>query len=203
MQLRAVWIGIGFATVSLAGCVKTSDDGEPARGAARPAVMQAGVGDAGAAKDDESDAGDAFVSPDGEFSIALPDAPQATRTPDGRAVYQLRTDDDAYTITELDCPADFAGDADPDELYDALQDASVKAVGGRLQSHRDVTSAGEHVAGREFVVHAVTPGTGKAFEMVVRLFRVGDAVYLVQAIGPRTDGSREDRQAIVDSFAVL
>jgi hypothetical protein len=198
MQRRAVWIGIGLATASLAGCVKAVDDRESARGPERPAVIQTGVGDA----DDESDGG-AFVAPDGEFSIALPKAPQATRTPDGRSVYQLRTDDYAYTINELDCPADFAGEADPDQLYDALQEASVKAVGGTLQSQSDVTSAGEHVAGRQFVVHAVTPGTGKAFEMIVRLFRVGDAVYLVQAIGPRTDSSREDRQAVVESFAVL
>ena len=179
MQRRAVWIGVGLAMASLAGCVRMADD------------------------PDHGDAGGAFVSPDGEFSIALPEPPKATRTPDGRTLYQLRTDDYAYTINELDCPADFAGEADPDELYDALQQASVKAVGGTLQAQRDVTSAGEHVAGREFVVHAVTPGTGQAFEMLVRLFRVGDAVYLVQAIGPQTDTSREDRQAVVESFAVL
>jgi hypothetical protein len=206
MQRRALWIGIGLVAMAGAGCAKAADERAPAQ---RPAVAQASVGgvpDAGDPDDEGSgddDAGEAFVAPDGEFSIALPEEPQATRTPDGRAVYQLRTDDYAYTVNELDCPADFAGEADPEELYDALQAASVKAVAGTLQSQRDVTSAGEHVAGREFVVHASTPGSGKPFEMVVRLFRVGDSVYLVQAVGPRSEASRDDRQAVVESFAVL
>jgi hypothetical protein len=184
-----------MAGAGLSGCSTAASE--------TPARPLAASMDGSAARAADDDAGDAFVSPDGEFSIALPETPHATRTPDGRAVYQLRTDDYAYTVNELDCPADFAGEADPDDLYDALQAASVEAVNGTLRSQRDVLSAGEHVAGREFVVHAATPGSGKSFEMVVRLFRVGNSVYLVQAIGPQTEASRDDMQAVIESFAVL
>jgi hypothetical protein len=198
---HAQFAAAAMAVLLAPGCARV----EPERpGAAAARTAAAGMHGGGEGPDGARDAtGAGFVSPDGEFSIALPEAPRALRTPDGRAVYQLSAGGHAYTVNELDCPADFTGDVDPDPLYDAIQAASVRAVGGTLQSQRDVTSTGEHVAGREFVVHAVTPRTGDAYEMLVRLFRVGDAVYLVQAIGPRTDSAREERQAVVESFAVL
>jgi hypothetical protein len=61
----------------------------------------------------------------------------------------------------------------------------------RLSSTRHLNNnAGRAFLGRELVVLARTPRTDERYEMVVRLFRHGDAVWLLQAIGPQARGPR-------------
>lgn len=192
MQRRAVWIAIGIVVVSAAGCRK----GAANTGAAAPAAN--GAGAIGA----RGPYGSNYRPPSGEFTIQIPDVPQMHEEADGRTVYQVRTERYAYTINKLACPAAFAGTADPRVLYDQLRDASVTAVGGELISERDLDSFGRTLAGREVVVQAITPRTGEPYEMLIRLFRDGESVWLLQAIGPREATSRLDRLGVLNSFTL-
>ena len=51
--------------------------------------------------------------------------------------------------------------------------------------------------------NARTPRTDEPYEMVVRLFRDGDSVWLLQAIGPQVPQSRTDRLGVLNSFTFL
>ena len=121
---------------------------------------------------------------------------------DGRTVYQLRTADYAYTINKLACPTEFAGDDDPTALYDKLRETVVAAVNGQAQAEYPVRAIGRTLFGRELVVNAKTR-TDEPYEMVVRLFRDGDSVWLLQAIGPQAPKSRADRVGVLDTFTFL
>ena len=193
MQRRAVWIAIGLVAVSLAGCRKSAKaNGEVAGPAATTPVEGA-----------QGPHGTNYRAPSGEFIIQLPDAPEMREEADGRTVYQLRTADYAYTVNKLACPAEFAADTDPKALYEKLRETVVAAVHGQAMSEYPLFSAGRKLEGRELVVLARTPSTNEPYEMVVRLFRDGDAVWLLQAIGPQAPQSRADRVGVLDSFTVL
>jgi hypothetical protein len=45
--------------------------------------------------------------------------------------------------------------------------------------------------------------TDETYEMVVRLFRDGDAVWLLQAIGPQAPKSWADRVGVLNTFTLL
>jgi hypothetical protein len=122
---------------------------------------------------------------------------------DGRTVYRLRTADYAYTVNKLACPTEFAGDADPTALYDTLRESIVAAVNGQAMSEYPVRAVGRTLFGRELVVNARTPSTHEPYEMVVRLFRDGDSVWLLQAIGPQAPKSRTDRVGVLNTFTFL
>jgi hypothetical protein len=188
-----------IATVVAAGVVATGackrakapDDALPGR-----APAQAGMGAAA------STPAEPFTSPNREFSMAFPQPPMQEFTSRG-VVYQVRANGFVYLVNKLDCPREFEDDPSPDRLYDALQKASVSAVNGELVSQDGVASGGQGISGRQFIVEATTPNTGEAYEMDIRLFRHKDQVWLIQAIGPRTDQARENRQGVLDSFALL
>ena len=122
---------------------------------------------------------------------------------DGRIVYQLRIEDYAYTVNKLACPAEFAGDADPKALYDKLRETIVSAVNGQAMAEYPFRSAGRKIFGRELVVVAREPRTDERYEILVRLFLDGDAVWLLQAIGPEASKSRADRVGVLDTFTLL
>ena len=144
-----------------------------------------------------------YRAPSGEFIIQLPDTPEMREEADGRTVYQIRTADYAYTVNKLACPAEFAADTDPKALYDKLRETVIVAVKGQGMSEYPLQTAGRKVWGREVVVLARTPNTDEPYEMVVRLFRDGDAVWLLQAIGPQAPQSRHDRVGVLDTFTLL
>ena len=52
-------------------------------------------------------------------------------------------------------------------------------------------------------MNARTPSTHEPYEMVVRLFRDGDSVWLLQAIGPQAPKSRADRVGVLNTFTLL
>jgi hypothetical protein len=185
MRRRAVWVAAGLVAISAAGCrgCGSSEGGSPA---GAPAAQIS-----------------TYRAPSGEFSIGLPGVPETRKEPDGRTVYQLRSAGQAYTVSKLACPAEFAAAADPRALYDTLRDRTVTAAGGELKFERDLNSAGRAVPGREVVVEAKTPGTGEPNEMLVRLFRDGDSVWLLEASGPREEASRLHRLGVLDSFTLL
>jgi hypothetical protein len=192
MQRRAVWIAVGLVAVSLGGCRKSAKaDREVTKPAASMPVEGA-----------QGPHGTNYRAPSGEFIIQLPDTPEMREEADGRTSYQLRTADYAYTVNKLACPTEFAADTDPKALYDKLRETVVAAVNGQAMSEYPLFSAGRKLSGRELVVLAKT-SSGEPFEMVVRLFRDGDAVWLLQAIGPQAPKSRADRVGVLDSFHVL
>jgi hypothetical protein len=193
MQRCATWISVGLVAVSLAAC-RTAADAD--RGSAQ-AVPQGPVEGA------QGPHGTNYRAPSGEFIIQLPETPEMREEADGRTVYQLRTADYAYTVNKLACPAEFAGDADPQALYDKLRETVVAAVNGQAMSEHPLFSAGRRLSGRQVVLLGRTPNTDEQYEMVVRLFRDGDAVWLLQAIGPQAPQSRADRVGVLDSFTVL
>jgi hypothetical protein len=193
MQRRAAWMVVGLVAASLAGCRRSAT----ADHQSAPAVSEAPVEGA------RGPHGTNYRAPTGEFTIQLPDTPEMREEADGRTVYQLRTEDYAYTVNKLACPTEFAGDADPAALYDKLREAIVSAVNGQAMTEYPLPSAGRRVMGRELVVLARTPRTDKHYEMVVRLFRDGDAVWLLQAIGPQAPKSRADRVGVLDTFTLL
>jgi hypothetical protein len=193
MQRRAAWIAVGLVAASLAGCRRSATTDRQSA----PAVSEAPVEGA------RGPHGTNYRAPSGEFIIQLPETPEMREEADGRTVYQLRTEDYAYTVNRLACPTEFAGDADPTALYDKLRETIVSAVNGQAMSEYPLRSAGRTLAGRELVVLARTPRTDEPYEMVVRLFRDGDAVWLLQAIGPQAPKSRADRVGVLDTFTLL
>ena len=193
MQRRAAWIAIGLTAAALAGCRRSAT----ADRQAAPPVAQAPVEGA------QGPHGTNYRSPSGEFIIQLPDTPEMREEADGRTVYQLRTADYAYTVNKIACPTEFVGDTDPKVLYDTLRETIVAAVKGQAMSEYPLFSAGRRLSGRELVVLGRTPNTDEQYEMVVRLFRDGDSVWLLQAIGPQAPQSRVDRVGVLDSFTVL
>ncbi|MCM2315567.1 MAG: hypothetical protein NDJ92_10495 [Thermoanaerobaculia bacterium] len=192
---RGAVVGVLVAVVAvvLAGCRESA---QPEREAAESAATRPVEGARGPW-------GTNYRAPSGEFIIQLPEAPKMRKEADGRTVYQLRTADYAYTINKLACPAEFAGDADPTALYDKLRLTIVAAVNGQAMSEYPVRAVGAPTIGREVVLTARTPSTDEPYEMVVRLFRDGDAVWLLQAIGPQTPKSRADRVGVLDTFTFL
>jgi hypothetical protein len=193
MQRRAVWIAVGLAALSLAGCRKGAEaDHEVATPAANTPVEGA-----------QGPYGTNYRAPSGEFIIQLPDTPEMREEADGRTVYQLRTADYAYIVNKLACPTEFASDADPKALYDKLRETIVAAVNGQAMSEYPVRAVGRTLFGRELVVNARTPRTDEPYEMVVRLFRDGDSVWLLQAIGPQAPQSRADRVGVLNTFTFL
>ncbi len=190
---RGAVVGIIVAAVSLAGCRKSATAPHEA---AKPAVQ---VPVQGA----EGPHGTNYRAPSGEFIIQLPETPEMREEADGRTSYQLRTEDYAYTVNKLACPAEFVADTDPKALYDKLRETAIVAVNGQGMSEYPLQTAGRKVWGREVVVLARTPHTDEPYEMVVRLFRDGDAVWLLQAIGPQAPQSRHDRVGVLDSFTLL
>jgi hypothetical protein len=193
MQRCATWITAGLVAVSLAACRKSADAD---RGSA-PAIPTGPVEGA------EGPHGTNYRAPTGEFIIQLPETPEMREEADGRTVYELRTADYAYIVNKLACPTEFAGDADPQALYDKLRETVIAAVNGQGMSEHPLFSAGRRLSGRQVVLLGRTPNTDKQYEMVVRLFRDGDAVWLLQAIGPQAPQSRADRVGVLDSFTVL
>lgn len=194
MKRRAVvGIMVALAAVPLAGC-RTS--AKPDREAAGPAAT-------GPVEGAEGPHGTNYRAPSGEFIIQLPETPEMREEADGRTSYQLRTADYAYTVNKLACPTEFAADTDPTALYDKLRETVVAAVNGQAMSEYPVRAAGRSLFGRELVVNARTPRTDEPYEMVVRLFRDGDAVWLLQAIGPQAPRSRADRIGVLDTFTLL
>jgi hypothetical protein len=193
MQRRAAWIAVGLVAVSLAGCRRSATTDRQSA----PAVSEAPVEGA------RGPHGTNYRAPSGEFIIQLPETPEMREEADGRTVYQLRTEDYAYTVNKLACPTEFAGDADPAALYDKLRETIVSAVNGQAMTEYPLRSAGRTLHGRELVVLARTPRTDQPYEMVVRLFRDGDAVWLLQAIGPQAPKSRADRVGVLNTFTLL
>jgi hypothetical protein len=193
MQRHAVWIVVGLVAVSLAGCRKTANPEREAPGPAANMPVEGAQGPHGTN----------YRAPSGEFIIQLPETPEMREEADGRTVYQLRTADYAYTVNKLACPTEFAGDTDPKALYEKLRETVVAAVNGQAMSEYPLFSAGRKLEGRELVVLARTPRTDEPYEMVVRLFRDGDSVWLLQAIGPQAPQSRHDRVGVLDSFTFL
>jgi hypothetical protein len=193
MQRHAVWIMVALVAVSLAGCRKSA---KAEREVAGPAVNRPVEGARGPH-------GTNYRAPSGEFIIQLPDTPEMLEEADGRTVYQLRTEDYAYTVNKLACPTEFAGDDDPAALYDKLRETIVAAVNGQAMTEYPVRAVGRTIFGRELVVNARTPNTDEPYEMVVRLFRDGDSVWLLQAIGPQAPKSRADRVGVLDTFTFL
>jgi hypothetical protein len=191
---RGVIAGIVVAVVavSLAGCRKSAKADREAAPAAKAPVEGA-----------QGPHGTNYRAPSGEFIIQLPDTPEMREEADGRTVYQLRTADYAYTVNKLACPTEFAGDTDPKALYDTLRETIVAAVKGQAMSEYPLNSAGRRLSGRELVVLARTPNTDEPYEMVVRLFRDGGSVWLLQAIGPQAPKSRADRVGVLDTFTFL
>lgn len=183
---------MGLVAVSLAGCRRSATtDGQPS-----PVASQAPVEGA------QGPHGTNYRAPSGEFIIQLPETPDMREEPDGRTTYQLRTEDYAYTVNKLDCPAEFLADTDTKALYDKLRETVVAAVNGQAMSEYPLKSGGRALWGRELVVLGKT-GSGETYEMVVRLFRDGDAVWLLQAIGPQAPKSRADRVGVLDTFTLL
>jgi hypothetical protein len=193
MQRCAAWISVGLVAVSLAACRRTGDAGRES----------AQVTHTGPVEGAQGPHGTNYRAPTGEFIIQLPEAPEMREEPDGRTAYQLRTADYAYTVNKLDCPTEFAGDTDPQALYDTLRETVVAAVNGQAMSEHPLFSAGRRLSGRQIVVLGRTPNTDERYEMVVRLFRDGDSVWLLQAIGPQAPQSRADRVGVLDTFTVL
>ena len=193
MQRRAVWIVVAIVAVSLPGCRRAA---KPDREAAEPAAQTPVEGAPGPY-------GTNYRAPSGEFIIQLPETPEMLEEADGRTVYQLRTEDYAYIVNKLACPAEFAGDADPAALYDKLRETIVAAVNGQAMSEYPLKGVGRRLHGRELVVLARTPRTDQQYEMLVRLFRDGDSVWLLQAIGPQAPKSRADRVGVLDTFTLL
>jgi hypothetical protein len=193
VQRRTAWIAAGLIAASLPGCRRSATTDRQSA----PAVSAAPVEGA------RGPHGTNYRAPSGEFIIQLPETPEMREEADGRTVYQLRTEDYAYTVNKLACPAEFAGDDDPTALYDKLRETIVSAVNGQAMSEYPLRSAGRTLIGRELVVVARTPRTDERYEMVVRLFRDGDAVWLLQAIGPQAPKSRADRVGVLDTFTLL
>jgi hypothetical protein len=177
------WIAAGLIAASLPGCRRSATTDRQSA----PAVSAAPVEGA------RGPHGTNYRAPSGEFIIQLPETPEMREEADGRTVYQLRTEG----------PAEFAGDDDPTALYDKLRETIVSAVNGQAMSEYPLRSAGRTLIGRELVVVARTPRTDERYEMVVRLFRDGDAVWLLQAIGPQAPKSRADRVGVLDTFTLL
>jgi hypothetical protein len=196
MQRRAVWVVVALAVVSVAACGKGANT-ERASASASASAPSAPVEGA------EGPHGTNYRAPSGEFIIQLPGTPEMREESDGRTSYQLRTEDYAYTVNKLACPEEFAADTDPKALYEKLQETVVAAVNGQAMSQYPLRSAGRRLWGRELVVLARTPNTDEQYEMVVRLFRDGDAVWLLQAIGPQAPQSRHDRVGVLDTFTLL
>lgn len=192
MQRCALWVAAGLVAVSAAACRKSAPDRQAAGPAANAPVEGA-----------EGPHGTNYRAPSGEFVIQLPGTPEMREEADGRTSYQLRTADYAYTVNKLACPAEFAADTDPKALYDKLRETAVSAVNGQAMSEYPLFSAGRRLSGRELVVVARTPNTDQPYEMVVRLFRDGDAVWMLQAIGPQAPQSRTDRVGVLDTFTLL
>jgi hypothetical protein len=193
MQRRAMWVAVALAAVSVAACRKSPN----ADRASAPAVPSAPVEGA------EGPHGTNYRAPSGEFIIQLPGTPDMREESDGRTSYQLRTEDYAYTVNKLACPAEFAADTDPKALYDKLRETVIAAVNGQGMSQHPLQSAGRKLWGLQVVVLARTPNTDEQYEMVIRLFRDGDAVWLLQAIGPQAPQSRADRVGVLDTFTLL
>ena len=193
MQRRAIWIAVGLVAVSLAGCRKSATSPREVSGPVAVMPVEGAQGPHGTN----------YRAPSGEFIIQLPETPEMREEADGRTVYQLRTTDYAYTVNRLACPAEFADDTDPKALYEKLRETVVAAVQGQAMSEYPLFSAGRKLEGRELVVLATTPNTNEPYEMVVRLFRDGDAVWLLQAIGPQAPKSRADRVGVLDTFTFL
>ena len=193
MQRRAAWIAIGLVAASLAGCRRSASTDRQSEPAASKAPVEGAQGPHGTN----------YRAPSGEFIIQLPDTPEMREEADGRTVYQLRTADYAYTVNKLACPTEFAGDDDPSALYDKLRETIVAAVNGQAMTEYPVRAVGRTIFGRELVVNARTPNTDEPYEMVVRLFRDGDSVWLLQAIGPQAPKSRADRVGVLDTFTFL
>lgn len=193
MQRRALWVAVALAAVSVAACRNSANTDR----ASAPALSNGPIEGA------EGPHGTNYRSPSGEFIIQLPGTPEMREEADGRTSYQLRTPDYAYTVNKLACPAEFAADTDPKALYDKLRETVIAAVNGQGMSQHPLQSAGRKLWGREVVVLARTPNTDEPYEMVVRLFRDGDAVWLLQAIGPQAPQSRHDRVGVLDSFTLL
>ena len=188
-----VGIAVALLAVSLAGCRKSPKSDRESAGPAAQMPVEGARGPYGTN----------YRAPSGEFIIQLPETPEMREEADGRTVYQLRTADYAYTVNKLACPTEFAGDADPKDLYDKLRETIVAAVNGQAMSEYPLFSAGRRLSGRELVVLARTPNTNEPYEMVVRLFRDGDSVWLLQAIGPQAPKSRTDRLGVLNSFTFL
>jgi hypothetical protein len=192
MQRRAVWMIVALVAVSLAGCRKSATSDDKTAGPAANVPVEGAKGPHGTH----------YRAPSGEFIIQLPDTPEMREEADGRTTYQLRTADYAYTVNKLACPTEFIGDTDPKALYDKLRETVVAAVNGQAMSEYPVRAVGRPGFWRELVVNAKTR-TDEPYEMVVRLFRDGDSVWLLQAIGPQAPQSRSDRVGVLDSFTFL
>jgi hypothetical protein len=192
MQRRAIWIVVGLLAVSLAGCRKAATSESATAGPAATVPVEGARGPHGTN----------YRAPSGEFVIQLPGTPDMIEEADGRTAYQLRTADYAYTVNKLACPTEFAADTDPTALYDKLRETIVGAVNGQAQAEYPVRAVGRTLLGRELVVNAKTR-TDEPYEMVVRLFRDGDSVWLLQAIGPQAPKSRTDRVGVLDTFTFL
>jgi hypothetical protein len=192
-----VIVTVAAATVAVGGCRNSARSASETPGPA--AALAANMPVEGA----QGPHGTNYRAPSGEFIIQLPEAPEMREEADGRTVYQLRTADYAYTVNKLACPTEFAGDADPKALYEKLRETVVAAVNGQAMSEYPLFSAGRKLEGRELVVLAKTPRTGESYEMVVRLFRDGDTVWLLQAIGPQAPQSRHDRVGVLNSFTLF
>jgi hypothetical protein len=192
MQRRALWIAVGLLAASLAGCRRSATTESQSAPAASQAPVEGAVGPHGTN----------YRAPSGEFIIQLPETPDMREEPDGRTVYQLRTEDYAYTVNKLACPTEFLGDSDTKALYDKLRETVVAAVNGQAMTEYPLKSGGRALWGRELVVLGKTR-TDETYEMVVRLFRDGDTVWLLQAIGPQAPKSRADRVGVLDTFTLL
>lgn len=144
-----------------------------------------------------------YTAPDGSFTITLPQDPSADVNP-ASATYRSADGDITYLIKRTPVPPAFLGDKTPDVFYEKYQSASVAgATAGALQSSRKLLSKGKVYAGHEFVLQAETKASGKPYEMQVRLFRVGNDVYVVTATMPRADQARVRAAAALNTFAFL
>ena len=119
-----VGIAVALLAVSLAGCRKSPKSDRESAGPAAQMPVEGARGPYGTN----------YRAPSGEFIIQLPETPEMREEADGRTVYQLRTADYAYTVNKLACPTEFAGDADPKDLYDKLRETIVAAVNGQAMS---------------------------------------------------------------------
>ncbi|HEY9074301.1 MAG TPA: hypothetical protein VIN67_09240 [Desulfobaccales bacterium] len=141
-----------------------------------------------------------FKSEAGRFSImtpvALQEETQPLETEAGKISLHLFAAQEGFTgyfVSYCDYPPEFVKKKEPEQMLDGARDGATKSAKGKLVSDTKISLAGH--PGLEVVIDAREP-QGPNGLIKGRLFMVGNRLYQVMVVAPK---SRTDDQA-TDSF---
>ena len=146
-----------------------------------------------------------FSSAQGRYSIIMPGAPDdqtltidTTAGPIDKHLALFENRSGAFVVIYADYPASLARQADPQQLLDDERDNAIAATKGALFNERRLALDGH--PGREIKIDIPGDGALPAGVMTVRYYLVGDRLYEITVVTPKTRPAPDITQKFLDSF---